>query len=41
MQMGLDKSVREAAALWALDSALPDSVVEQIARRRTLRGSTR
>ncbi len=30
MQMGLDKSVREAAALWALDSALPDSVVEQI-----------
>ena len=30
MQMGLDKSSREAAALWALDSALPAPVLEQI-----------
>jgi D-3-phosphoglycerate dehydrogenase len=30
MQMGLDKSAREAAALWALDSALPSAVLEQI-----------
>jgi D-3-phosphoglycerate dehydrogenase len=30
MQMGLDKSAREAAALWALDSALPSAALEQI-----------
>src|SRR5262249_29946703 len=30
MQMGLDKTSREAAALWALDSALPSAALEQI-----------
>jgi len=30
MQMGLDKSTHEAAALWALDSALPAAVLEQL-----------
>jgi D-3-phosphoglycerate dehydrogenase len=30
MQMGLDKSAKEAAALWALDSALPGAALEQI-----------
>ncbi|HVU01581.1 MAG TPA: phosphoglycerate dehydrogenase [Polyangiaceae bacterium] len=30
MQMGLDKTTKEAAALWALDSALPASVLEQV-----------
>jgi D-3-phosphoglycerate dehydrogenase len=30
MQMGLDKSVREAAALWSLDSTLPPAVLDQV-----------
>jgi len=30
MQLGLDKATHEAAALWALDSALPSPVLEQI-----------
>jgi D-3-phosphoglycerate dehydrogenase len=30
MQMGLDKGAHEAAALWALDSALPAAVLQQI-----------
>jgi D-3-phosphoglycerate dehydrogenase len=30
MQMGLDKSSKEAAALWALDSSLPTAVLEQV-----------
>ncbi len=28
--MGLDKSTKEAAALWALDTALPSSVLDQV-----------
>jgi D-3-phosphoglycerate dehydrogenase len=30
MQMGLDKSARQAAALWSLDAPLPAAVLEQI-----------
>jgi D-3-phosphoglycerate dehydrogenase len=30
MQMGLDKGAHEAAAFWALDSALPASVLDQV-----------
>jgi D-3-phosphoglycerate dehydrogenase len=30
MQMGLDKGAHEAAALWALDSALPAAVLSQV-----------
>lgn len=30
MQLGLDKAAHEAAALWALDSALPAAVLDQV-----------
>jgi len=37
VQMGLDKSGREAAALWALDSTLPSAALEQIRGTRDVK----
>lgn len=34
MQMGLDKGVKEAAALWSLDSPLPPQVLEQVQKAK-------
>jgi D-3-phosphoglycerate dehydrogenase / 2-oxoglutarate reductase len=39
MQMGLDKSTHEAASVWALDSTLPQGVLDQVTAAKEVTGA--